>query len=352
MVRHVVLSDVRYKSAAPKVWHQARTDASFVVTVVKLRSQLTMAARQLPDRHRDTGPEPRHEHICLHAKVHQLRLLWYADPFPHDRNGNGSFMRASSPMKPCPKFCKDWSAPTGWMKCWGRGNPTAMFLPIRWKRCSKKWGVAFHAADADAVYEAVPTWGPHDDVPGGLSKICDTIPLVILSNAMNSQIMSNVGMLGATFHRVYTAESAQAYKPRMQAFEYMFDVSWAWGRKWACTCPPASAMTRTPQPIWVWLPRVHRARARTVERELPRCGNPAHRRTSGRGRPLMLSRRVLLGSMAAGAVLSPADRLTGKPRTGGRIRVAGIVASTADTLDPAKGEIPAITCGCSCFTAA
>lgn len=51
----------------------------------------------------------------------------------------------------------------------------------------------------------------------------------------------------------------------------------------------------------------------------------------------MLSRRVLLGSMAAGAVLSPADRLIGKTRTGGRIRVAGISSSTADTLDPAKG---------------
>ncbi|MDP3550044.1 MAG: ABC transporter substrate-binding protein [Novosphingobium sp.] len=51
----------------------------------------------------------------------------------------------------------------------------------------------------------------------------------------------------------------------------------------------------------------------------------------------MLSRRGLLGGMAAGAMLAPADQLIGKPRTGGRIRVAGIVASTADTLDPAKG---------------
>jgi 2-haloacid dehalogenase len=40
---------------------------------------------------------------------------------------------------------------------------------------------------------------------------------------MNDQIGHNVALLGASFHRVYTAESAQAYKPRMQAFEYMFD---------------------------------------------------------------------------------------------------------------------------------
>jgi len=91
------------------------------------------------------------------------------------------------------------------------------------RRADEKWGVEHREADADAIYEAVPTWGPHDDVVGGLSKIGDKIPLVILSNAMNDQIMHNVEQLGAPFHRVYTAESARAYKPRLQAFEYMFD---------------------------------------------------------------------------------------------------------------------------------
>jgi hypothetical protein len=55
------------------------------------------------------------------------------------------------------------------------------------------------------------------------SKIGDKIPLVILSNAMDEQIHHNVAKLGAPFHAVYTAEQAQAYKPRYQAFEYMFD---------------------------------------------------------------------------------------------------------------------------------
>ena len=31
-------------------------------------------------------------------------------------------------------------------------------------------------------------------------------------------------LLQAPFHKVYTAQQAQAYKPRMQAFEYMFDM--------------------------------------------------------------------------------------------------------------------------------
>jgi 2-haloacid dehalogenase len=91
------------------------------------------------------------------------------------------------------------------------------------ERTCKLWGVRFVVAEAESYYHAVPTWGPHADVPAGLSKIADKIPLVILSNASNDQIQSNVDMLGAPFHRVFTAQMAGAYKPRMQAFEYMFD---------------------------------------------------------------------------------------------------------------------------------
>jgi 2-haloacid dehalogenase len=90
-------------------------------------------------------------------------------------------------------------------------------------RTCKRWRIEFRPEEAERVYQSVPTWGPHPDVPGGLSKIADKIPLVILSNAMNEQIHDNVRLLGARFHAVYTAEQAQAYKPRAQAFEYMFD---------------------------------------------------------------------------------------------------------------------------------
>ena len=90
-------------------------------------------------------------------------------------------------------------------------------------RTAKRWGITAAEAEGEAYYLAVPTWGPHPDVAAGLSKIADKIPLVILSNASNDQIHSNVEKLGAPFHRVYTAQMAQAYKPRMQAFEYMLD---------------------------------------------------------------------------------------------------------------------------------
>lgn len=91
------------------------------------------------------------------------------------------------------------------------------------QRTAKRWGVNGTEAEGEAYYHAVPTWGPHADVPAGLSKIAGEIPLVILSNASNDQIQQNVDKLGATFHAVYTAQMAQAYKPRMQAFEFMFD---------------------------------------------------------------------------------------------------------------------------------
>ncbi len=105
----------------------------------------------------------------------------------------------------------------------GNWKPYAEVVHNSIERTCKRNGIPFREEDARTVYERVPTWGPHADVPAGLAKVAKEIPLVILSNAMDSQIMSNVEKLGAPFHAVYTAEQAQAYKPRLQAFEYMFD---------------------------------------------------------------------------------------------------------------------------------
>lgn len=91
------------------------------------------------------------------------------------------------------------------------------------QRSCKRWNIEYRDQDAVRIYEAVPSWGPHADVTAGLAKIADKIPLVILSNAANEQIHHNVQLLGVPFHAVYTAEQAQAYKPRLQAFEYMLD---------------------------------------------------------------------------------------------------------------------------------
>jgi 2-haloacid dehalogenase len=91
------------------------------------------------------------------------------------------------------------------------------------RRTTTRLGLAaYDEADADAIYDAIGTWGPHADVPGGLARLAAHYPLVILSNAADDQIPSNVAQLGAPFDRVLTAQQAQAYKPRLAAFEYMF----------------------------------------------------------------------------------------------------------------------------------
>lgn len=121
------------------------------------------------------------------------------------------------------QFIKDFSA-YRLDEILGDWKPYADVVHNSLERACRKNGVPFREEDALWIYNLVPTWGPHADVPAGLAKVAKEIPLVILSNAMDSQIPSNVAKLGAPFHRVYTAEQANAYKPRLQAFEYMFDM--------------------------------------------------------------------------------------------------------------------------------
>jgi 2-haloacid dehalogenase len=91
------------------------------------------------------------------------------------------------------------------------------------QRTCRRWNIEFREAEARRIYAAVPTWGPHPDVPEPLARVAQRFPLVILSNASDDQIHHNVARLGAPFHAVYTAQQAQAYKPRLQAFQYMLD---------------------------------------------------------------------------------------------------------------------------------
>ncbi|TAM54468.1 MAG: haloacid dehalogenase type II [Paraburkholderia sp.] len=105
----------------------------------------------------------------------------------------------------------------------GAWKPYRDVVVNAFRRACKRVGVPFDEAKAESFYLAVPSWGPHPDVPEGLSRLAKKYKLVILSNASNDQIQSNVDKLGAPFHAVFTAQQAQSYKPRMQGFEYMFD---------------------------------------------------------------------------------------------------------------------------------
>ena len=118
------------------------------------------------------------------------------------------------------QFVKDFSA-YRLDEVMGDWKPYDQILKSALRRSCKRHGIAYRDEDAQKCYDAVPTWGPHADVPEALTRVGNKIPLVILSNAMNEQIMSNVRKLEAPFHKVYTAQDAGAYKPRLQAFEYM-----------------------------------------------------------------------------------------------------------------------------------
>ncbi|HVZ44842.1 MAG TPA: haloacid dehalogenase type II [Ramlibacter sp.] len=105
----------------------------------------------------------------------------------------------------------------------GDWKPYLDVLRSSLERACRKHKLAYRDEHARRIHDLVPTWGPHADVPHALTRVGKKIPLVILSNAMNAQIHSNVEKLRAPFHKVYTAEDARAYKPRLAAFEYMLD---------------------------------------------------------------------------------------------------------------------------------
>ncbi|GGZ31089.1 haloacid dehalogenase type II [Asticcacaulis endophyticus] len=117
-------------------------------------------------------------------------------------------------------FCKDFSS-YRLDEVLGDWKPYYEIVYNSVLRTANRWKVPFRESDVAEIYAAVPTWGPHPDVTAGLAKIADKIPLVILSNAMDTQIPSNVTNLGVPFYRVYTAQQAKAYKPRLRPFEYM-----------------------------------------------------------------------------------------------------------------------------------
>ncbi|MDF1790282.1 MAG: haloacid dehalogenase type II [Thalassobaculaceae bacterium] len=122
-----------------------------------------------------------------------------------------------------PKFLEDFSA-LRFDEVLGAWKPYPDVLHRALERTGKLWGIPVKPEDAQAIVDAIPGWGPHDDVPAGLIRAATVLPLVVLSNAADSQIQANVDRLGAPFHAVLTAEQARAYKPRLQAFEYMFDT--------------------------------------------------------------------------------------------------------------------------------
>ena len=120
-------------------------------------------------------------------------------------------------------FCADFSA-FRLDEVLGPWKPYSEVVHNAVERTCKLWKIAFDPAHAQRIFDEIPGWMPHPDVGAGLARVAREIPLVVLSNSMTDLIPHSVAKLGAPFHAAYTAQDAQAYKPRMQAFEYMFDM--------------------------------------------------------------------------------------------------------------------------------
>ena len=120
------------------------------------------------------------------------------------------------------RFVKDFGA-YRFDEILGDWKPYEEVIKNAVRRTCKAWNIDYVESEAQVYYDDIPNWGPHPDVPEPLARVAEHYPLVILSNASDNQIQSNVEKLGAPFHAVYTAQQAQAYKPRFRAFEYMLD---------------------------------------------------------------------------------------------------------------------------------
>ena len=155
---------------------------------------------------------PKYITFDCYGTLTRFRMAEMAREFFHDR----------IPAQSMEQFVKDFAA-YRLDEVLGAWKPYAEVIHNAVQRTCRRWKIEFRADEARRIYEAVPTWGPHPDVSEPLARIAPHIPLVILSNASNDQIHHNVAKLGAPFHKVFTAQQAQAYKPRLQAFEYMLD---------------------------------------------------------------------------------------------------------------------------------
>ncbi|MFI7699592.1 haloacid dehalogenase type II [Nonomuraea sp. NPDC049480] len=85
-------------------------------------------------------------------------------------------------------------------------------------------GLDYRTSDGDALVEAVPTFGPHPEVPDALRALKSKYEIAIISNSDDDLIKHNVANIGVEFDYVITAEQARAYKPDRQAFEHAFKV--------------------------------------------------------------------------------------------------------------------------------
>jgi len=102
-------------------------------------------------------------------------------------------------------------------------RPYGEILERSYQRVCARYGLEAKPEHIAAIQHDIFEWGAHPDVVEPLKKMAEHYPLVALSNADDEYLNTFIPRLEAPFHAVYTAEQAQAYKPRVQAFDYMLE---------------------------------------------------------------------------------------------------------------------------------
>lgn len=108
-------------------------------------------------------------------------------------------------------------------ECTGEYKPFHQIVADSMERASRRVGLEFRAADARAVYERIPSFGPHPGVTEALNRLAEAVPLVIITNSDTAHAVQLAENLQAPFDTIISAEQMGMYKPRLGAFEYMFD---------------------------------------------------------------------------------------------------------------------------------
>ncbi|WP_077491094.1 haloacid dehalogenase type II [Sinomonas mesophila] len=108
-------------------------------------------------------------------------------------------------------------------ECMGAYKPFHQIVADSMERASRKVGLEFRADEAREVYDRITTWGPYPGVTAALNRLAEAVPLVIITNSDTVVAEQLAANLKAPFEVIITAEQMGCYKPRLAAFEYMFD---------------------------------------------------------------------------------------------------------------------------------
>src|SRR5215210_5448188 len=84
-------------------------------------------------------------------------------------------------------------------ECMGDYQPFHQIVATSMERASRRVGIEYRAADAGAVYEIVPSWGPYPGVTEALNRLAEDVPLVIITNSDNAHAVRLAENLQAPF---------------------------------------------------------------------------------------------------------------------------------------------------------